>query len=231
MAKRIKKAVDPVTDGTWEQPPILPWGMNFKDYASYGLRQYSGWIREEFLPQLIGRQAARVYREMLDNSSTVGAMMFAIQQAVRKVSWRIEAPLDGEGPETEVEFVESLRKDMSHTWEDFIIEALSMLGYGFSVHELVYKRRLGIKPERRKRDGTDYSPSSKYDDGRIGWRRLPIRGQDTVLKWFFDKNGQVRGVTLQPWVGSLIDIAIEKILLFRPSLHKNNPEGRSILRN
>jgi hypothetical protein len=21
-------------------------------------------------------------------------------------------------------------------------------------------------------------PSSKYDDGRIGWRRLPIRGQD-----------------------------------------------------
>jgi hypothetical protein len=32
---------------------------------------------------------------------------------------------------------------MSHTFEDFITEALSMLGYGYSVHEIVYKRRLG----------------------------------------------------------------------------------------
>jgi hypothetical protein len=38
-------------------------------------------------------------------------------------------------------------------------------------------------------------------------------------------------VTQQPWVGTLIDIPIEKLLLFRPLLHKNNPEGRSVLRN
>jgi len=31
----------------------------------------------------------------------------------------------------------------SHTWEDFVVEALSMLGYGFAPHEIVYKRRLG----------------------------------------------------------------------------------------
>jgi hypothetical protein len=219
-------AVDPYSDGSggWA-PAALNYGMNFRDFGSYGLRQYGGWVREEFLPQLVGREAARVYREMLDNSPTVGAMIFAITQAMRKVQWRVEAANDSAKGKREAEFVDGLRQDMSHTWEDFIAEALSMLGYGFSVHELVYKRRLGPRPNDPD------TAVSKFNDGRIGWRRLPIRGQDTVIKWFFDPNGQVRGVTQQPWVGPLIDIPIEKMLLFRPSQHKNNPEGRSVLRN
>ncbi|WP_407146260.1 hypothetical protein [Bradyrhizobium sp. ORS 86] len=223
-------AVDPYTDGSagWKAP-VLDWGLNFRDYGSYGLRQYGGWIREEFLPQLVGREASRVYREMLDNSSTVGSMMFAIQQSMRKVEWRVAPASDRGAGKAEAQFVQSLMDDMSHTWEDFVAEALSMLGYGFSLHELVYKRRLG--PQPNKPNEIDETPSSKFSDGRIGWRRLPIRGQDTVIKWFFDPNGQVQGVTQQPWVGSLIDIPIEKMLLFRPTQHKNNPEGRSVLRN
>lgn len=231
----LKKAFDPHTDGSGSWlPPELGYGMNFRDYGSYGLRQYSGWVREEFLPQLAGRQAVTVYREMLDNSSTVGSMIFAITQAMRKVQWRVESPTDKESKGDEwTEFADSLRLDMSHTWEDFVAEALSMLGYGFSIHEIVYKRRLGRQPVSKfaPSQAMEELPSSEYNDGRIGWRRLPIRGQDTVLKWFFDPNGQVSGVTQQPWVGTLIDIPITKCLLFRPTLHKNNPEGRSVLRS
>lgn len=231
----LTKALDPMTDGSGGYiPPDLGYGMNFRDYGSYGLRQYSGWIREEFLPQLMGRAAITMFREMADNSSVVGSMLFAITQAMRKIEWRVETPDDKAETKKEQEFADSLRLDMSHTWEDFITEALSMLPYGFSIHEIVYKRRLGRTPPRT--DDTSSSernetlPSSKFEDGRIGWRRIPIRGQDTILKWFFDPNGQIRGVTQQPWVGTLIDIPIEKCLLFRPTLHKNNPEGRSILR-
>lgn len=235
MADEVKKALDPFSDGSgfW-LPPELGFGMNFKDYGSYGLRQYSGWVREEFLPQLMGRQAVTVYREMLDNSSTIGSLVFAIAQSIRHVEWRVESPTDKAGKGDQwTEFADSVRLDMSHTWEDFVAEALSMLGYGFSVHEIVYKRRLGRQPTRSDASGANREiiPSSEYNDGRIGWRRLPIRGQDTVLKWFFDENGQVKGCTQQPWVGSLIDIPIEKMLLFRPTSHKNNPEGRSILRS
>src|SRR5450631_3424103 len=111
----IKKALDPYTDGSggWGLPQ-LNYGMNFKDYGSYGLRQYSGWVREEFLPQLVGRQAVTVYREMLDNSSTVGSLIFAITQAMRKVEWRVESPTDnvakrGQSVQKEVEFADSLR--------------------------------------------------------------------------------------------------------------------------
>jgi hypothetical protein len=108
-----------------------------------------------------------------------------------------------------------------------------------SFHELVYKRRLGREPGPDKTrpiggygsSQYDDLPISEYDDGKVGWRRLPGRSQDTIIKWFFDENGQVKGVTQQPWVGPLIDIPIEKSLLFRPIHYKNNPEGRSIIRN
>lgn len=217
---------DPLMDGSggWSMP-VFDSGMTFKEVGSAGLRQFSGWVREEFLPQLQGRQAARVYREMMDNNATVGAILFAITQTMREIDWRVEPASDKPEAQAEAEFVDSLRDDMTHTWEDFIAEALSMCGYGFAPHEIVYKRRLGLQDE-----ATDL-PSSKYDDGRIGIRKLPIRGQDTVLKWFFDPNGGVRGLTQQPWIGPLIDLPIEKLLLFRPTAHKNNPEGRSILRN
>ncbi|HZT90298.1 MAG TPA: hypothetical protein VFA12_20325 [Stellaceae bacterium] len=160
----------------------------------------------------------------MDNSATVGAVMFAIMQTMRRVDWRVIPAADTPEAEEAAEFVHGLMDDMSHTWPGFVVEALSMLGYGYAINEVVYKRRLGRKPK----DGAD--ASSKYNDGKIGWRRLPIRSQDTILKWFFDANGQIKGVTQQPWVGRLIDLPIEKFLLFRPSSHKNNPEGRSILR-
>ena len=218
--------------------PELSYGLNFSDYGSYGLRQYSGWIKEEFLRELIGREGARTYREMMDNSSIIGAMIFTIQQAMRKVTWRVESAVDNSAEaDRYAEFVDSLRGDMSHTWDDFVVEMLSMLPYGYSLHEIVYKRRLGPVPKAPKSEQErpvnepDDLPISQYSDGLIGWRRLPIRGQETVLKWFLDDNGQITGVTQQPWVGTLIDIPIEKLLLFRPISHKNNPEGRSVLRN
>jgi len=237
---------NPYMDGSGGYvPPILTYGMQFSDYGSYGLRQFSGWVREEFLLQLVGREAARVYREMLDNSSVIGSMMFAIIQAMRGVKWRVLPPGDSESSTSETKFVESMMDDMSHTWEEFIVEALSMLGYGYSIFEIVYKKRMGPQDEMlyttpaeamrtepiRSLGLLDQPPTSNSSDGRIGWRRLPIRGQDTILKWFFDINGQIRGVTQQPWVGSLIDIPIEKCLLFRPFVRKNNPEGRSVIRN
>lgn len=201
-------------------------GLLYRDIGSYGLRSYGGWIREEFLRALQGREAQRVWREMGDNSPVIGAVLFAIQQAMRKVAWRDEAANDTPQAKEAADFAHSLRMDMSSPWEDHVVESLSMLQFGFAPCEIVYKKRLGRK-------GTPYQvndASSAYDDGKIGVRRLPLRGQETILKWFFTPEGQITGLTQQPWTGALIDIPIEKLLLFRPSQHKNNPEGRSILR-
>lgn len=216
---------DPYMDGSggWGIPTFDN-GMTFKDMGSSGLRQFGGWVREEFLPQLQGRQAARVFREMFDNSPIVGAVIFAIAQSMRKVEWRCNPANDTPAAKEAAEWADSLRTDMSTTWEEFMTEALTMLVYGFAPHEIVLKRRLGMI---NLAPGT---ANSRYDDGYVGVRKLPIRGQDTVIKWFFDTNGEILGLTQQPWVGPMIDLPIEKLLLFRPFAHKNNPEGRSILR-
>src|SRR5579871_4536546 len=208
--------------------PQLPTDLVFRTIGSRGLRQYGGYVRDEFLPQLTGRQAARTYREMQDNSPTVGAVLFAIQQSMREVTWRVESP-DSRPESTEaVEFVESLMEDMTQPWPDFVSESLSMLPFGFAPHEIVYKRRSGSKPFNPNPPKGKKVYASKFSDGKVGWAKLPLRAQETVIKWFFDEDGDTTGMTQQPWFGGLIDIPMEKLLLFRPSVHKSNPEGRSI---
>ena len=124
-ATPIRKAIDPVSDSSGGYVvPYLNYGLKFKDYGSYGLRQWGGWVREEILPDLIGRQGARTYREMLYNNATIGAMIFAIQQAMRRVSWHVEPANDSAEAKKEAEFADSLRGDMSHTWDSFLVEAL-----------------------------------------------------------------------------------------------------------
>ncbi len=220
---QIQKAVDPYTDGSGGWPiPEMNAGMLYRDVGSYGLRAWSGWVREEFLRALLGREAQRVYREMGDNDATIGAMLFSISAAMRKVDWRDEPADDTPAAQEAADFAHSLRMDLSTPWDEHVVEALSMIQFGFAPCEIVYKKRLGRKGSAYRQDDA----SSAYDDGKIGIRRLPIRGQETILKWFFSPNGQIEGLTQQPWIGALIDIPIEKLLLFRPLVHKNNPEGR-----
>ena len=193
----------------------------FGELGTTGLKRYgvrSG-VYEEFIRDLGGERAIKIYREMRDNDPIVGAVLFAIEMLLRNVTWRVE----GEGEET-VAFVESCLYDMSHSWEDLIAEILSMLPYGFSWHEVVYKRRLG--------DNKDPSKRSRYTDGRIGWRKLPIRSQDSLTEWVFDDEGGIQAfVQVAPPKYNTIEIPIERSLLFRLGIHKGNPQGRSILRN
>lgn len=194
------------------------------EYGATGLPQSGGVIREEWLPQLTGQRAHRAYREMRDNDATIGALLFAIETTVRQVEWETR-PAD-QTPEAiaDAEFVDECLEDMSHTWSDFLAEALSMLVFGWSYHEIVYKIRDGNQPD-------DPTHDSRFDDGRIGWRKMPIRAQETLERWEMDDHGGVRGLWQVLPNGYRRFIPIEKALLFRTSQHKGNPEGRSLLRN
>jgi hypothetical protein len=189
-----------------------------------GVKRVSGYIDEEFLPALRGRKAVRVYREMSANDSMVGALLFTIDKLVREVEWKVlPATQDDTGVQAQ-EFLESCMEDMSHSWDDFMGEVLSMLAFGWSWHEIVYKRRLG--PWQK-----DPKKRSKHNDGLIGWRKMPIRAQETMLRWSFDESGGVRAmVQMAPPRYQTTVIPIEKSVLFRTSIAKGNPEGQSLLR-
>jgi hypothetical protein len=199
-------------------------GNLFKETGITGLRRAGGYVQEEFLPQLAGYRAIQVFREMKDNDPVVGAILYAIDKLVRQVPWRVQPASTRLEDQRAAKFLESCLYDMSTSWEDTISEIMSMLAFGWSIHEIVYKKRNG-----QNRDSTK---NSKYDDGAIGWRKLPIRAQETRQEWVFDDRGGIQGMYQSaPPDYTLVLLPIEKSLLFRTTTAKNNPEGRSVLRN
>lgn len=188
-----------------------------------GLYRQSGLIYEEFLRELQGAKAIKIFKEMSNNDAIIAAILNAIKILARGVKWRVDAACDTDEDLEAAKFIESCLYDMETTWSETIDEILSMLEFGWSWLEKVYKLRLGWS--------SDPTRNSKHNDGRIGWRKLPIRSQDTFYEWQFNEYGDVVGLRQQSPVDYKIkDIPREKSLLFRTSAHKNNPEGRSILR-
>lgn len=198
------------------------------ELGTTGLRKGSGIITEEFLNQLQGRKGYQIYREMRDNEPTINGLLFAIEMSIRETDLDVR-PVNAADPDAVAvaQFVASCFDDMSHSWEDTLVEILSMLVYGFAPMEIVYKQRQGHVPG---------SPgeSSAFDDGLIGWRKLAIRSQETLDHWEFDRTGGIKAFVQSDSYGDSgkgqVRIPIEKMLLFRTTQHKSNPEGRSILR-
>lgn len=197
----------------------------FKEYGKTGLYRFNtGWIYEEFLRELQGRRGVEVYKEMAENDDIIGAILFATEMLMRQSDWNIQEAGAAQQDLDAAEFVRTCMDDMEETWSEFISEVLSFLPYGWSYHEIVYKRRMGNtrNPETR----------SKYDDGLIGWRKLPIRSQDTLWEWKYDERDNLLGlVQCAPPLYNQVFIPLEKALHFKTKSRKNNPEGRSILRN
>lgn len=197
----------------------------FREYGKTGLYRFNtGWIYEEFLRELQGRRGVEVYKEMSENDDIIGAILFATEMLMRQSDWSIQEAGTTQRDLNAAEFVRTCMDDMEETWSEFISEVLSFLPYGWSYHEIVYKRRMGNtrNPETR----------SKYDDGLIGWRKLPIRSQDTLWEWKYDEHDNLTGlVQCAPPLYDQVFIPLEKALHFKTRSRKSNPEGRSILRN
>lgn len=188
----------------------------FEAIGSSGLKRWGsrGLVTEEFLPELKGSKAVKIYKEMRDNEYVVGAIMFASETILRGVKWEVR----GED-EVANEFVQQCIDDMKPQWSAFISEVLSYRIFGWALHEVIYKRR--------------DKNNSKFPDGKIGWAGWPIRSQDSLYEWIWDEStGEVSAMVQQvPNTGRTVTIPMDRALLFRLSQHKGNPEGRSLLRN
>jgi hypothetical protein len=199
-------------------------GDGYAEFGATGLRQYAGYVREEWLNDLIGRKGLLKYKEMRDNDPIIGAIFFAFEMLLRGVSFHVEGATSNSDDQMAADFVESCLGDMEVAWPSLLAEILAFLQYGWDVHEIVYKMRKG-KSANPKFD-------SKYEDGMIGWRKFAHRGQETLLHWIFDESGDATHlVQLLPTGGPLLQVPLEKCLHFRTTPYKANPEGRSIMRN
>lgn len=191
-----------------------------------GLKLITGRIWEDFDRSLRGQQATRMYDEMRRNDPVLGAVNNAIELVLRGVQWRIRPASSEPKAQEEADFVTTCLDDMSHSWNDLVSEILTFIPFGWAYFEVIYKERKG--------EGAD--PSSGYDDGRIGWRKVALRGQESLDRWDMDPHGGIRGMIQRPDVygGTVlasVEIPIEKAVLFRTKRERNNPEGYSMYRN
>ncbi len=187
-----------------------------------GENTHNGQIRsDEFLSELRGKRAIKKWKEMRENDSTIGAVMYAVEQILRDVDLSVKPADDSEAAKREADFVESVLEDMEHTLDDHVSESLSFLSYGFSWFEVVYKRRNGKDTQNPKK-------RSKFNDGRIGVRKIASRAPWTVSRFDVDtKTGEILGMYQD---GSNY-IPSRKSLYYRTTSINNDPSGRPIIRN
>lgn len=230
---------------------ITPAQAPYTELGISGVARYGAVSRvyEEFLRELQGPQGMRLYREALDNDPIIGAVFFAVQYLSRNVTFRIEAAqpkanLDQRRAEGVAERVRgALFDDLDASWPDMLSEILSMAPFGWAFFETTFKKCQGqsgpdqmLPPSLGTMRGQGpaeplFTPS-RYDDGFIGWKSWSLRSQDTLFMWEWDVNS--RAVVMQqmaPPDYKVRRIPLAKGLLFRTQLSKQNPEGRSMLRN
>lgn len=226
-----------------------PASTGFDMYGISGLTRYGPISRvyEEFLRELQGPQGMKSFREMYDNDPIVGAIMFAANHLARKVSFTINPANESLEAKKVADFVGScLFDDMEASWPDTLSEILTMLPFGWALMEFRMKRRMGEGGTSTNFNlpilgsyavgGVGYQDPefapSRFKDGQVGFRSWSLRSQETLFMWEFDTES--RAVVMQqmaPPDYRIRRIPLSKAFLFRTQVAKNNPEGRSVLRN
>jgi len=197
-----------------------------------GLNVYAGVTQDEIKKELNFPNSIQTYKQM-SYHGTINSALTLFDTLVSKADWKFKAPKDATATELDqARIINEMMNDLQgQTWSDFISEALSSNVYGFSVHEKVYRRRT-------KENG------SKYNDGLIGWKKLPIRNQETIQRFVFSDDGnEIIGVrqdltqVSDPYnrysqrSNQAVVLPRSKIMLFRAGKHKGDPYGKSPLRD
>lgn len=187
-----------------------------------GLSFWRGYVNQEYLTQLKGGRAFKVFREMADDA-TIGALLDAITMPLLSAEFFVE-PASEDKPDVEAaEFVESCRDDFTgYTWRQHVFDMMSALTYGFSIGEVVLKKRNGDKGK----------PPSAYSDGRVGIATIDPRAQTSLDHWGMDEQQHVTSfIQRDPNTGVYHDIPAERMVHWAWRPEYRNPEGRSAMRS
>lgn len=194
-----------------------------------GIAHDGGRIRHaDFELQWRGSNRPRTILRMQEDP-VIGAILHGIEMLIRGVDWTVEPAnhkdVDEQAAKDVAEFVEGCLDDMDGFWPgDTLSAMISYIPWGWSVMEMVYKRRGGPA-------ANDPVKRSKFDDGRIGWRSWSIRPQATLESWEFDDAGQaIAMVQVDPQDQRRYTVPLDRCIHIVYSSRANSPEGWTPLR-
>ena len=211
---------------------------DFNELGITGLTESGGQVHEERLKQLMSpAQRNLTYREMSDNDPIIGGVLLLLDLLVKQVKWDVRTPEGMEQDPVAVEqaaFVDSCLLDLNKPFKSVISEILSFVPFGWSFHNVVFKRRNGFKPEPTIDDEgkvVEGEPSSLFSDGKVGWDKFAGRAQSTLDRWIFTPRGDMVAMVQRPPLGGpSAVIPLARALHFHIQGRNDNPEGASVLR-
>ena len=210
----------------------------YREQGFNGLTTLGGQVFEDCSHELRWPQSIETYKKMAKDAAISPALEL-VETMIARVPWDVKIP---EGYEEELadkaNYLKQVMVDMDHDWQSMIKQAATFKRYGFSTLEIVLRYR-------RKESG------SKFNDGLVGVKKLPIRAQDTIEGWYWKNSGrELAGLVqrvcipdnaqasdgwdfvnanLQNVKGGSKKIARKKFLLFRNNPLKDSPVGTSPL--
>ena len=213
-----------------KQDQTLPFELSEQGYQGWNI--FNGISQDEVKRELVFPSSIKTFKQMAMHPA-IAAPLALFDSQLGKVDWKVQAPDNPTKKElSQTQFIRECLDDMEHSFSDFIRDAASANQFGFSVHEKVFRYRT-------KDEG------SMYSDGKIGWRKLPLRSQETINRFLFssdgndiigveqafpssDPYGRYTGRTDMP---RLSIGAGGKAMLFRVGKHRGVPTGASPLRD
>lgn len=156
---------------------------------------------------LVGHKGLLTFDRMRLGDASVRAALLACKLPILSANWRVDPASDSPQDKEIAQFVEDQLHGMSRSWEEFLREALLHLDFGRYLFEIVYQ----LTP-----------------DGRIGLKKLAARQPKTIYAWEMSDGGN--GVQQLTTKGGMVDIPIEKLIIFVNEKEGDNWEGISILR-
>jgi len=218
--------------------PSLP-NLTFTEIGYNGLSVINGRVLEECNYELQWPHCVKTFKDMAKDGTIAPAIDY-VQKKIGKVPWNVKAPKGYEEElKNEVLFLQTVMRDMDHSWPSFIKETASFAHLGFCIHEIVPRKRLKIR-------------GSRFNDGFIGIKKLALRSQDTIIGWNYKNKGRdlksivqkVNKPSNRATYGNLTaipdsinsdnmksekEIPLSKCLHFKNNPQKGNPLGLSPL--
>lgn len=187
------------------------------EIGSVGLPLFSGSLALDTNTRLRGARGIKIYREMLLDEPAVAALHAAAMNLLR-TDLQVVAGGKRASDARAAAFLETTLDDMRDAPQTYLRQLYGMLPYGYTVSELVWKRRNG-------------GNTSKYADGMVGMAAWAYRRQDSFLRWETDKNGAITGWTQRP-----APDYVERTIPLSKAIHvvadesEGSPEGKSAYR-
>lgn len=193
--------------------------MHVEQSGSSGTDIVAGYINEDYLSELTGRERADIFDKMRRSDSKIKMAVQSVINPIKSAKWDIEAASDSPEDELKKQLIEKvLFQDMNKTWKELLHEILSMVSFGYSLFERVHK----------------FVQNDPELGSYVSYKTFAFRSQRTIERWNVNPlTAELESVTQMAYGDAQktnVNMPAKFLTLFCIDREGQNYEGVSMLR-